>query len=53
MLSGFLGNDGPQLVDVDGGGELSVPLEVEVPHAALAEVAGVTARVREQRLTIC
>ena len=52
-LSSLLRDERPELVNVHGGAELLVPLESELPHAALAEVAGVTALSERESLTIC
>ena len=49
----MLRDEGPELVNVDRGAELLVPLESELPHTALAEVAGVTAQSARESLTIC
>ena len=54
LLSGFFGNNGPQLVEVDSGAVLVVSEEMELSHAELAEVAGVTGEVSDgEELTIC
>ena len=52
-LSSLLRDERPELVNVHGGAELLVPLESELPHTTLAEVAGVTARSARESLTIC
>lgn len=39
--SGCFRHEGPELVEVDGGRELLVSLQAEVPHTPLSEVPGV------------
>ena len=41
LLSGFLRDDGPQLVEVDGGAVLVVSQQMELSHTFLSEVSGV------------
>ena len=36
----LLADQGPHLVDVDGGASVLVPLQVEMTHANLSEVSG-------------
>jgi len=54
-VSGFLRNECPQLVCVNGWAEVVVSLHVEHSHTVLSEVTGMTGRrlIKHSLLTIC
>ena len=49
LLADVLRDEGPDSVDVDSGAVVEVIVEVEVPHAVLAKVPGVTIK-KERRI---
>ncbi len=53
-MSGFLRDDGPELVKIDCGLELMVSEEMENSHTFLSEVTWMAVKVHDIRiLTIC